>query len=350
MRVESRLHQIGAYGSGAARPQSLQMELRSAEQFVALPNHAGINIVLDELWDQQLEEVFLYPPDPGGGEPVRAQANRGFTYWTHDFAATNTRPANGGEALIDRSLETTPQAVVIRTRRPIINIGGAALAEYPAPPADADMALKWRPFPEFRAYSQATFYLDDTAGESLADPTTFLARVFDELTNATQAYLPDGTRIPSCSFAGNDPSTLVWIVAGDLGNAERQIPTTVLANSSTHYRYHPSVFFRRSATRDVQILEASPVTEPVTANPGCMILRTITRAPTHSEWAFQLDGELVSGIVAHPAGSDLRRPLDVWRSVIVPLIETGNGDVLLFDQAVAGGVRTFTARGGARGR
>jgi len=349
IRVESRLHQVGAFGSGAARAQSLQMELRSGEPFVALPNHAGINLTLDELWDMQLEEVFLYPPDPGGGDPVRAQANRGFAYWLHDFAASNTRPVNTGSPLIDRSLETTPQAVVITTRRPIVNISGAALLEYPAPPADADMALKWRPAPEFRAYSQATFYLDDTAGESLADPTTFLARVYDELSNSTQAYLPDGTRIPSCTYAGNDPSTLVWIVAGDIGNSERQIPTTVLANSALHYRYHPSVFFRRSATRDLTILEAATVTEPITANPGAMIIRQIDRAPSHSEWAFQLDGELIFGIVAHPAGSDFRRPLDVWRNVIVPLIETGNGEVLLFSQAIAGGVRTFTARELLRG-
>jgi hypothetical protein len=57
-----------------------------------------------------------------------------------------------------------------------------------------------------------------------------------------------------------------------------------------------------------------------------MALFTVARAPLFSTWWCIIDGVSQEITFQHPAGSDFRRPADIWVNVIVPFI-TGKGGV-----------------------
>jgi hypothetical protein len=141
-----------------------------------------------------------------------------------------------------------------------------------------------------------------------------------------------------------------YVLAGDVGNSDWQIPAPDPAgNTSAKFRNHPSVFIRaQSAIRGLHHPARYPYdVAPITSAPpdiSGVQLRTVDRAPTHSRWLLRVDSELLDVVIAHPAGSDIRRPRDIWNQVIVPTIGQAGGQsrpLALYDSKVEGAARTF---------
>lgn len=126
----------------------------------------------------------------------------------------------------------------------------------------------------------------------------------------------------NCSLAGIAPEGAVYIRPEDIGNAAEQIPASVTANSKAHFRFHPSVFVRRSAyyngiMRRVQ--DPLDVAVPNLAQPLRIV--SVTQDPLSSNWMLLIDGQMSLVSILHPDGSDLRRPRDIWNQVLSPAIE-----------------------------
>lgn len=152
-----------------------------------------------------------------------------------------------------------------------------------------------------------------------------------------------------------------FIRASDVGVQPGQIPPTIAANVSSALRLQPSVFVRE--TSDIRGLKGDAVTtenpDPITVAGGAPTLLDVVRAPTHSRWILEIDSSRIEVVVAHPAGSDLRRPKEVWQAVWRGLLAstnakgsgTANGlqHFSTFITSAGGGSRLFFSRGLIRG-
>ncbi len=128
--------------------------------------------------------------------------------------------------------------------------------------------------------------------------------------------------VNDCGFAAVAPEGAVYIRPEDFesGTADG-IPGNQGQNTPSNYRFHPSVFLRRTAYyrgisspyNDVFAFNATGVTQPFD------IIR-IDENPFVSNWLLVIDGAPQLVQVNHPAGSDLRRPRDIWNEVWVPLL------------------------------
>ncbi len=132
--------------------------------------------------------------------------------------------------------------------------------------------------------------------------------------------------VEECSLALPHPCGVVWVGPTDIGNLPSQIPTSISQNNSVHYLFHPSAFFRHAPyERAIQVEQDPPwregvgdnagIPEPITTPRGALTVFQVNRPPTHSRWRILVDSAEMEVIVAHPAGSDLRKPVDVYRSV-----------------------------------
>lgn len=146
--------------------------------------------------------------------------------------------------------------------------------------------------------------------------------------------------LDECSFASVGPDARVTIDVGDVGNGVDQIPVSVLDNRARNFRFHPTVFLRR--TRYIRSIERTY------SDPGGLAQGFTSTQPFNirlqdedtelSTWLIIVDG--VSSIVTlDHTGLSLRRPRDIWQQLWVPLI-TG-------DQSVAN--LTILGGGGTRG-
>jgi len=148
-----------------------------------------------------------------------------------------------------------------------------------------------------------------------------------------------------------------FVLAGDVGNSEWQIPAPDPAgNTAAKFRNHPSVFLRaQPAIRGFHHparypYNVAPITLPPPDISGVQ-LRTVDRAPTHSRWLLRVDSELLDVVIAHPAGSNYRRPRDIWNNVIAPAIGVSGGiaqPLPLYGYEVIGGARAFHQLGTLR--
>jgi hypothetical protein len=135
--------------------------------------------------------------------------------------------------------------------------------------------------------------------------------------------------VEQCSFAAIDPSGVVYITSTDIGNAPDQIPASVEDNTPDAFRAHPSVFFPAGKAKYIrgltrQKVDQNSVSVQQAGNP-LKIIR-VNAAPTSTDWLVSVDGSEVVLNIPHPAGSDYRRPRDIWASVILPLINTGGAN------------------------
>lgn len=133
-----------------------------------------------------------------------------------------------------------------------------------------------------------------------------------------------------CSFAGLGPDATVWLAQGDIGNQNEQIPQSVGDNTASHFRFHPSCFFRRGpyyralARRTYDGTDISAEQQ----NSQPFRIRVATSAPTRSTWLLSIDGAPQIVTLFHGT-LDLRRPVDIWNALLLPLIRGS--------QTIAGG-------------
>lgn len=152
-----------------------------------------------------------------------------------------------------------------------------------------------------------------------------------------------------------------FVLAADIGAAAWQLPISFPENTPEKFRNHPSTFVRANmAIRGLHHPARFPYDvgsidvncgDNVQGEPGIRIY-VCNRAPTHSRWQFRVDSELLDVIIAHPSGSDFRRPRDIWNEVIASTIGTAGGlgaPMPIYAASVAAGVRTFYQTGRLRG-
>lgn len=252
--------------------------------------------------------------------------------------------ANGGVPVIDLAPALVPGGPPVPLTA--IRINGAALTNLGIGPHTASIVVRSR---EFNAAFQishergVTFHDSPIDIENIPAVLAQLELTFGSIGAGpailgTDASVPETRKtVPECSLAFPHPCNLVWLGAADIGNAPEQIPADLASNSALHYRYHPSSFFREP--QYVRVIQSEPtapwrtvrdnqleldVSAPVTTPQGALTILQVIRRPTHSRWILTIDSVELDVILAHPAGSDLRRPEAIYKSVIVPAVWANN--------------------------
>lgn len=221
--------------------------------------------------------------------------------------------------------------------------------------------------PENTRYSYAFGdFLDTADGDNASLTTNFvdtaaidrLRGIFRSANTTTSVTVLGGgsLTIQHCGASFNDPFRFVWIEAGDVGGAAGQIPLAQDNPTAAQIRNHPSVFFRqtnrmRAIRASVYEVEAQNTTgnvggtnSGITSRFAIGLLEVFER-PTHSRWTFSVDGEEFQAVIVHPEGSDLKRPREIWNTVIVPAIRASNTlsgvGLQVFEDVNSGGPRIF---------
>lgn len=179
------------------------------------------------------------------------------------------------------------------------------------------------------------WYIDDSLGESFMDPAPALARLLSEMrgrgdggyTLAVNAVQPS----QSISVAGCNtalPYGNPFVLSGDIGQGFGQIPLDPDGTPPLQWSQlanHPRCFIRRP-DRVLSLLTVGDIeryAEPVElpeAYDGTPWI--VTRAPQYSLWRFVVDGAPMDCLISH-GSKDLRRPRDIWNSIIVPAMNSG---------------------------
>ncbi len=143
------------------------------------------------------------------------------------------------------------------------------------------------------------------------------ARAFLGTTSAGQDLFAN-----SCNFTGLAPEGQVIITPADIGNQAEQIPQNVGANTAAHFRFHPSVFVRRSDYfRDVtrQAIDTVSI-DAIQQGSQPLAITQVVQALVASDWLVVVDGTPYLCRLIHPQGTDFRRPRDIWNNIWVPII------------------------------
>lgn len=149
---------------------------------------------------------------------------------------------------------------------------------------------------------------------------------------------------------------VVTIAPSDTGVGPDKIPADPNLNNGGIFGQHPSVFLRETqAVRGYKLPQGNPpftyitITSDSPNNP--IAVQIVSRAPTHSRWILFIDSEQHDVIVAHPVGSNLRRPRDIWNAVFGGALQTRQGvgaPLPIFTEAAAFGARQFFQLGEVR--
>lgn len=134
-----------------------------------------------------------------------------------------------------------------------------------------------------------------------------------------------------CGFAGVDPTGAVYLRPEDIGNTNPdQISTDVAENDAAGFRAHPSVFYPAGKAKYVRsLLRGARDTVGIAVDTGGtgvigggpLEIIQVTSAPTQSNWLVSIEGQPSIVRLIHPAGSDYRRPRDIWNNVWVPILK-----------------------------
>ena len=139
----------------------------------------------------------------------------------------------------------------------------------------------------------------------------------------------DPVFVEQCGFAAMDPSGVVYIRPEDIGPNALQIPAGIGDNTAAAFRAHPSVFYPSGKSQYVRAVtrqRTDPIDVATTGGVQPLKIISVASAPTSSQWLVTIDGAPMIVTVTHPAGSDFRRPKDIWAGVILPLINTGGAN------------------------
>ena len=222
---------------------------------------------------------------------------------------------------------------------------GAALQAALAPgnAVAAHLHLEWR-YPLLNPYSNLSHLIEfaevppDVIPGGLSVPSAELSTVLGLTLGGLQLRaggryelgVANGQTIyaNACGFAGIAPEGTVYIRPEDFGGAQAdRIPLDYQDNEASRFRFHPSVFVRRPQYfRGVSAPYADPVAIDQIDAASTQVMRIITvdADPNYSNWLIIIDGQPQVVRLTHPAGSDLRRPRDIWNQLWVPIINGSN--------------------------
>lgn len=270
----------------------------------------------------------------GVGTGVELTAELGDTSWlvTNGLGATLLLD-NGGQPAILLALALTPGGPLTPT--PAIVFAGTTFATaFGSAGAIVDVTLEVAPFgaAERISHARAVAFADSAKGDALPAVAGLIGRLEDWFNGAGGGRALLGVGSSGEVFAQNaamalpSPAAAVWIPPSDIGNQPEQLPVDVAANTVQHYGFHPGAFFRETTYTRAWRREPThpalldPMADPgeqlpITQLGGALFINTIVRAPTHSRWLIIVDSSAVEVVIAHPVGSDLRRPRDIWNQV-----------------------------------
>lgn len=267
------------------------------------------------------------------------------TTWLTATSTGTARLDNGGSLALQDFIVASWGT---RYPLPIVRLKGLALAAHGVGITAVDVWAWYCPTDAPSTWGSVRFAtLVDDAAVPLPSLAPEISRI--SLTLQLATFVQVGTVAGVPLYAGEarmvafSTTGLIWIRPGDVGNATWQIPATAANNGASHYVFFPSVFVRRAEYFRDLTATSPPDPDPVNTLAGALPLLQVDRAPSYSRWLVQVDGQVRTVIVAHPTGSDLRKPLEIWNSVWVAAIRTGS--IATYDFVDAGPTRTFFQTG-----
>lgn len=236
---------------------------------------------------------------------------------------------NGGPPMIQRNVfQSGPFGAWRTAPNQQVRFFGNALAAITGedPPPVITLHLECG-YPRKNQYNGLAHFCEwaDVPPNSTAVNEDNLRKIFTQVANAGARFslgtLSSGeVFVEDCGFAAAAPEGAVYIDAADLGGTNPDsIPTNQGNNQASNFRFHPSVFLRRTAYyRGL----SAPYRDPVPFNDTGVIqpfnIIVVSEIGT-SDWLLILDGRAILVRLTHP-GPDLRRPRDIWNQVWVPLL------------------------------
>lgn len=302
------------------------------------------------LQDKHLVQVDLSAPTPGFQPAAQTLTNRDLVT-THN--GTIAGPAHNNDLTtapsLNDSLQIGTPAMITTAPFPYVRLSGAALAVWATPPTLVHAVIQYvdsypdaaRPHYEFGGFVDD---VDDLVGVEVTSAA--LARDLQFRTgNFTFTDQNRTITTQDACYAAPAPTGEVWLRNSQIGNNPNQIPPSAALNTVERYTFFPAVFFRQirgfSMLTSVGPRRVAGVTESL----GPLLIWQVVRAPTHSRWGLLLDGVPVDVIVAHPPGSDLRTPFEIWQGVWVSLLRAGDPTVPIYALDQTSGTNVFTVRG-----
>lgn len=339
---------------GAAQPKLERWygSLAFAADPQPVPAAGIVAITPEELLDTHLEQVTLYNLAPNANAPLESVVNAGTSRIMQHLAAAAAHVLD--TTTVDPLADVTyygSAAVEVPVYRPNVRLSGNALTSFGAPaPTSLDAAIL---FSRGRSRSSSEFggFVDDTADTLPSVANTSSRLMYDLLRKPSAAYtVESGGRTATfnqVAYTAPAPTGDVFVRNSQIGSAPNQIPPQASNNTPERYAFHPCVFVRRPNYMGAIEAVSPPRTQAITASRGVLPIWQVVRAPTFSRWLLILDGVPRVVFLAHPAGSDLRTPGEIWNGLLAPMVASaGTTNVPIYSQTlVIGGSYVYTVIG-----
>lgn len=206
-----------------------------------------------------------------------------------------------------------------------------ATAVEPSSPTSIESHVRWAY--EDNSYQGLVHFceFEERPPDSGSSGVTRLRQLTNLLQTGSNSYLAGvnsaGTPIvvPYCGFAALAPEGAIFIRPEDLGNGPDQIPTNMAGNTAEAFRAHPSVFFTPGRAKYMrglmrQAADATAIDFQTSDSGGPLGITNVDSSVTSSLWLVMVDGQPCICELAHPEGSDLRRPRDIYAEAWVPVL------------------------------
>jgi hypothetical protein len=215
--------------------------------------------------------------------------------------------------------------------------GGAGIAlgdilEANAAGNGADAVPSFQPMIGGVNHKSIGVFADESTGDNTkAQPAAFLKATLQAQTGAARFVVQRPGLSPlvidQCCYAGPSASGNVLIAPSDVGTGPGQVNPIPQLQKITQLQQFPRVFLRSSANIRgiVSQISADEQAGTIGALDGPVVY-SVDDAPKYSIWVLIIDGSAQQLIFPHPAGSDFRRPADIWARVVVPEIQRRNSN------------------------
>lgn len=358
--------QGGGTGGQGANGGADDLTIRTTLNFGPNPDGGtGLVAQIPGLSDVSLVEVELALVSGGAGEPSNLHSFVGETRWFVEIeGGSQTWIDNNGDPALRNTLEFNAGGPI--TAGPSVHLDGLALAAFPVAPVTVTAKVRFAP--RFAAAKgggtnqvwsslQGVRFLDTNAGDNLADPLSWIRKVetsFGYQTGAVVNLAPANAaavRVQQCGQTAFDPRIAAWISTSDVGVSPGQVPPSFASNTAEIFRYHPAAFWTPKAAASQRVFElTSPISagiQPIDTQLGAPPILVIDGDVRASRWLLVINGTAITTVLVHPAGSQLRRPRDIWNAVIVPAINASQlgGGLVLNQDEIVGNAREITPSG-----
>jgi hypothetical protein len=194
-------------------------------------------------------------------------------------------------------------------------------------------------------------FADEATGDSSKEqPAAFLAATLQAQTGAARTVIQRPGLAPlvldQCCYAGPSASGLVIVAPSDVGTGPGQVNPNPALWNITQVQQFPRVFVRSSMNVRGIVSQLGASDEAGTFGEAEGPIAAVANGiPKYSVWVLAIDGAAQTVIFPHPAGSDIRRPHEIWARVVVPEIQRANSNAQPFPVYRDAGAGTLVNRG-----